>query len=297
MPLKSPDPQTSVLLWHWQAHWSSLLAIAVQLLVLGWYLRAARRVAASGRYWSLYRTGAFVLGLAVVAYAVEGGVAQYDRDNFSAHVVQLLLLVDVAPSLLACGAPIRLALQGSSSRTSARVLRALHSRPARVLTHPLVAFAISGATMYLYFLTPLYRWSESHPVILSYVDLQFLVVGCLLWWVVVARDALPKAPTFGMRFALVFMGIPVNAYLGLAVASVAAPLYPAANSLADTQSGGNVLWGLAEVFIVAALAFLFVDWAREEERKAVRADRQLDAALATARPPVAATAEPSTGGN
>jgi cytochrome c oxidase assembly factor CtaG len=93
---------------------------------------------------------------------------------------------------------------------------------------------------------------------------------------------------FGMRFVLVLLLIPFNLALGLAVASVTQPLYPAGNNLADTQQGGNVLVGLAEVLVVAALALLFVEWAREEERGALRNDRQLDAALSAARAAVAA---------
>jgi cytochrome c oxidase assembly factor CtaG len=297
VPVKSPDPQTSVLLFHWQTHWTSFVAIALQLVVLAWYVRGARRVTGSGRYWSPWRTGGFVLGLAVVAYAVEGGLAQYDRDNFSAHVVQLLLLIDVGPPLLASGAPIRLALQSSPRRTNALVMGVLHSRAARVFGNPLLALAIASASMYLYFLTPLYSWSEGHPAFLAYVDLHFLLVGCLLWWVIVSRDVLPKAPGFGMRFALVFLAVPVNAFLGLAVASESKPLYPVANTLTDTQAGGNVLWGLAEIFIVCGLVYLFVEWAREEERKAVRADRQLDAALAAARAVVATSAETNASRN
>jgi putative membrane protein len=280
--LKSPDPQASALFFNWQVHWTSLLAIALQLLVLGWYLRSARRLAALDRRWSVPRTASFVIGLAVVAYAVEGGIAYYERVNFTTHVVQLLLLTDVAPPLLAAGAPIRLALQ-SSRRANAGLVRALHSPVARAVSQPLVAFAIATATLYVYFLTPVYGWSEAHPTFLAYVDLQFLLVGCLLWWVVIARDAMPSTCGFGMRFALVFLSVPFNAYLGLAVGSETRPLYPAGNTLVDTQAGGNVLWGLAELFIVGGLVFLFVEWAREEERKAVRADRQLDAALAAAR--------------
>jgi cytochrome c oxidase assembly factor CtaG len=86
-----------------------------------------------------------------------------------------------------------------------------------------------------------------------------------------------------MRFVLVLVQIPFDAALGLVIAMATKPFYPAGNTLADTQNGGNVLLGLAEVLIVAVLALLFVEWAREEERKAVLADRQLDAALEAAR--------------
>jgi len=138
-------------------------------------------------------------------------------------------------------------------------------------------------TMFVFFLTPVYGFSERHPLLQTYLLLHFLLAGCLFWWPMVGKDLLPRRFGFGTRFVLVFLSVPFNAVLGLVIAGVGRPLYPAGNTLADTQSGGNVLWGLLEVFTVAALALLFVQWAREEERKAVRVDRQLDAALAVAR--------------
>ena len=283
MLLKSPDPQPHVLALNWQDHWTSLLAIVIELAACAWYLTSVRRLSSRGRSWPVLRVVSFLAGMAAVAYAVEGGIAQYQTDNFTARVVQILLLVDIAPPFLALGAPVRLALQSSQGKAHTVLRRVLRSRPVRAVTQPLVAFAIITVSMYIYFLTPLYSWCARHPAVLAYVDLHFLVAGWLLCWVVVARDALPRPPRTGMRFALVLLSIPSNAYLGLAIASATKPLFPAGNTLADTRAGGNILWALAEVFIVAALSLMFVEWAKEEERKAIRADRQLDAALAAAR--------------
>ena len=143
-------------------------------------------------------------------------------------------------------------------------------------------------SMFVYFLSPLYQLSEQHPLLLALVHLYLVLVGLLLWVLIVGQDGLPRRLSFGPRFVLVLLLIPFNLALGLAVASVTQPLYPAGNTLADTQQGGNVLLGLAEVLIVAALALLFVEWAREEERSAKRNDRQLDAALAAARATIGA---------
>lgn len=279
----SPDPQASVLLFGWQTHWTSLVALVVQLSVLAWYLTSTRRLGALGRSWSWLRTASFVVGVLVTVYATLGGIAHYQQRNFTTHVIQLLLLIDVAPPMLAMGAPLTLALQSSPRRVSAALFDVLHGGSARALTHPLVAFTLAMGTMYAYLLSPLYALSERHPVFLAYVHLQFFLVGCVLWWLVVGRDAMPRRLGVGMRFVLVLVQIPFDAGIGLAVATATKPLYPAGNTLADTQNGGNVLLGLAEVLIVAVLALLFVEWAREEERKAVRADRQLDAALAATR--------------
>ena len=283
MPVKSPDPRTGVLLFTWQTHWVSFVALLVQLVVLAWYLTSARRVAARAGRWSVFRTLCFVVGVLVLAYATEGGIAHYQTSNFTAHVVQVLLLVDVGPPLLALGAPITLALQSSSRHTAATLVRVLRSGPVQVVSRPIVAFVISMGSMFVYFLTPLYRVSEQHPLLLALVQLYLVLTGLLLWVLIVGQDGLPRRLSFGMRFVLVLLLVPFNLALGLAVASVTQPLYPAGNTLADTQQGGNVLLGLAEVLVVAALALIFVEWAREEERGAIRNDRQLDAALAAAR--------------
>jgi putative membrane protein len=257
---KSPQLQPSALVLDWQANWVSLVALLVEVALVVWYLRAVSRVKRSGRAWPPTRTASFVLGMAVAAYAVEGGIARYQRDNFTAHVVQLLLLVDIVPPLLALGVPLRLALQVLRGRRGAAM-----------------------TVMYVDFLTPLYAASERGPASLGLVDLLFVAAGCFMWWPLVGRDALARPAGFGLRFLALFASVPFNAFLGVTVAGTGKAFYPAGNTLADTRSGGNVLWGLAEVLVVAAFALLFVEWAREEERKAQRADRQLDAALAAAR--------------
>lgn len=277
MHLESPSPTTSFLVTGWQTHWSSLLALALQLAVVAGYVVEVKRLARAGVRWPPLRTALFVLGMAVVAYAFEGGVSVYDRDNFTVHVVQLLLLVDIAPPLLAYGAPARLVAQAPGP-FQAGARRLVSSRALRALTNPLVVFVVYMATMYAYFLSPVYRFSVSHPAFLTYVQVQFLLSGALMWWVVVGRDALPRPLRFGPRFALVVAAVPFIAYLGVALGDVQAPLYPAANTLHDTRSGGDVLWGLAEIFVVVMLAYLFVEWAREEERRALAADERLESA-------------------
>ena len=160
------------------------------------------------------------------------------------------------------GRPSNPRLAVVSRRVSAALFAALHSRTVRALSNPLAALILSMGTMYVYFLTPLYRFSEEHPVFLAYVHLQFFLAGCALWWLVVGRDALARRLGVGMRFVLVLVQAPCDAALGLVIAMATKAFYPAGNTLADTQTGGNVLLGLAEVLIVAVLALMFVEWAR-----------------------------------
>ena len=304
MLVKSPDPKAVVLLFHWQATWVGLVVLATSVAVLVWYWRATRRLGrlrtglegSRPRKWSPYTSASFAVGVLIVAYVFDGGIAHYQRDNFTTHAVQLLLLFYVAPPLLAGGAPLRLALVTSRGGTERVLAEALHSRPAKVLSHPLVGFVAAVATLYAYLLTPVYAASERHPLLLAYAQVQVLVVGSLLWWAVVGRDALPRALGFGWRFGLVFGSIPFVGFLGVGIAAATSPLYPAGNTLVDTHQGGNVFWGLGVLFVVAMATYLFVEWAREEQQRAEQGDRQLDAALAVARSVALPTEEAGAAG-
>jgi putative membrane protein len=295
MHLKSPTPTTSFLVTGWQTHWASLVALALELAVVAWYLSMVRRVVAAGARWPLVRSVVFVLGMLVVAYGFEGGLAVYDRDNFTAHVVQLFLLVDIAPPLLAFGAPVRLGAQAPSV-LQPLALWCARSRLVAVATHPVVVFAAYVLTLYVYFLTPVYQFSMLHPAFLGYVQVQFLISGVLMWSVVIGRDALARQVGFGRRFVMVFAAIPLLAYLGIVMSGLQSPLYPAANTLHDTRTGGGALWALTEVFVVAMVAYLFVEWARDEERRALASDQRITSAMAgPQRPPQRVAEEPEQG--
>jgi putative copper resistance protein D len=279
---KSPAPQTAALVTGLHLDWLTALALVAQVLAMALYLVGTRRLSARGRRWPATQTAAFAVGLVVTAYATEGGIARYQVDNFTLHVVQSLLLFDVAAPLLAFGAPLRLAIQ-AGGRGRGVALAAARSRWLGLLTRPPVAFLAYIGTLYVYFLSPLFAAAARHPVLLEYLQLQMLVTGVVLWSVVAGRDSLPRQVGYGARFALVLLGIPFFAFLGIYLGGVARPLYAAANTLHDTRSGGDVLWALSEIAVVAGLAYLFVEWAREEERRALRSDRQLEAALLAAR--------------
>ncbi len=279
----SPPVRMGTLLTAWQHDWAVFLAAAGELLAVGWYLWSLRRLAARGRRWPAGRVVAFVAGLVVVVVAIQSGLASYDDTNFTAHVVQHLLLMNLAPPLLALGAPVTLALQSSRRATTTRLLKVLHSAPARFVTHPGVAAVMTVATMYAYFLTPLYRLSLEHPLLHYYMHVHFLLAGCLYWWPIVGTDVLPRRWGHGAKMLLLFAAIPWSSFLGIAILSTTSPIAPA-HTLSDTRTGGGLLWAASELFTAAFLLVVFADWARADLRQAARNDRRLAAADRAAAP-------------
>jgi putative copper resistance protein D len=256
------------------------------------YLYGAWRMRQRGDHWGIGRTAAWLTGLLVIAYATCGGVAVYDTTLFSAHGVQHMLLATVAPIPLALGAPVTLALRTLPLRGRRVLLSVLHSKPAEILTFPLVGFALLIVSMYGLYFTSLYGQSLQSPALHALVHVHFLVVGCLFYWPIIGIDPLPgRLPHWG-RLLLLFITFPVHALFGLTLMTYtkvfAANWYSmldrpwGTSALTDQQNGGGIMWASGE--LVGALVFvaLFIQWSRDEDRKARRDDRRLDRTEGTA---------------
>src|SRR5579884_4131648 len=134
--------------WQWR-FWPADVALAVIIAVGAVYLWGVRRLHARRRRWPVRRAASFGAGLVVMVVAVMSGVASYDTSVFTVHVIQHLMLMMVAPPLLAMGAPVTLALQASSRPTQTGLLAVLRSSPVAVISMPLVAAGLYYAAMYV----------------------------------------------------------------------------------------------------------------------------------------------------
>lgn len=289
----SPAVSLHTLLTAWQTDALAFVALAVELLLAGWYVRAAQRLRARGRRWSSWRTASFLSGTVLVVLAAQSGLASYDDSVFTVHVVQHLVLMNFAPILYALGAPMTLALQASSRRTQTVLLRILHHPVVEVLTHPAVVVTMASATMIVYFLTPLYQLSLEHPLLHDYTHLHFLVSGALYWWLVVGLDPSRWHLAHPRKLAMLAVGIPVSAILGVALTGARASVAPLFHTVADTHTGGSILWVAGELTTLVAMGIVVGQWMRYEERAALRADRRADAEDAAA---VAASGAPAGAG-
>src|SRR5689334_18236021 len=110
--------------WQFAPLVSAALAVAGAAYLAGAW-RVGRRHPA--RPWPRRRTLAFLLGLAVIAIAVQSSAGAYDDVLFSAHMVQHLLLIMAAPPLLVYGRPVTLLLHATRNPVHTRVKRVLRS--------------------------------------------------------------------------------------------------------------------------------------------------------------------------
>jgi putative membrane protein len=192
----------------------------------------------------------------------------------------------VAPLLLVLGAPVTLALQAGSRPTQQKILRVLHSVPARVVTHSLSAWVLFGGTIVVLYFTQLYELSLRIEWVHAAVHAHFVVAGCLFLGHVVGLDPIPGALGYGARLLYVMVLLPFHTFVGVALLTantvIAADWYEhvertwGASPLSDQRTGAGLLWISGELFGVLAIGLVVRQWMRAEERAAARHDRRLD---------------------
>jgi cytochrome c oxidase assembly factor CtaG len=266
----------SVLLGGFQTASASLGADAALLLCAVLYLHGVARLRQRGRQWRATWAASFCAGLVVVFIAVGSGLAAYDDDNFTAHVVQHVLLMMVAAPLLVLGRPLTLILQSAPRRIQgplARLLRAL----AGSRTAALLVFVLFFGAMWAYFLTPLYGLSIRHPVLHYGAHVAFLLLGVSYFQLALSPERKARGDRF-RQVATLVAGMPVEMYLGFTLHALDHSLGQGTTT-ASVRAGGAVFWWLTMLVSGFTLAVLIWQWLAEDERLARRHDALVETDL------------------
>jgi putative membrane protein len=275
----SPPIDLHTIITDWQGGLFAVGVAVALIAIAAWYLLAVRRLEARGRHWSPWRTTSFLVALVTVGFALDGSVATLANFSFTAHVIQHLLLMVVAPPLAALGAPMTLLLQTSRRRTKRGALRALRSRPFRVVSSPVPVFFLYYLSMYAFFLSGAIGYAMTHMWLMDLINLGFLAGATLFWWPMVGIDPSPGAEMgHGMKIINLLIGIPIESFLGIALMTMTTPVAPM-YSLASTHTGGAVLWAATDLASLIGIIPIYLGWVRADARAARRIDARLDAGL------------------
>lgn len=256
------------------------------------------------------QAAAFAAGLAAVALALASPLDTLAHALFAAHMAQHMVLVLVAAPLLVLGAP-GLPLAVSLTPGWRRRLGRLRHHPAthaarRLLTRPMVAWAVHVGTLWVWHLPGPYQAALAGDAVHAAEHASFLGTAVLFWWVVLSRQGrrrlgpdrgrsgrgrgrltaarhaeIASGPGFAVLylFAAALQGSALGALLTLAPA----PLYPlqaaaappwGPTPLADQQLAGLVMWIPADLVYLGAAGTLFMGWLLSLERASPRHPRQ-----------------------
>jgi len=256
------------------------------------YLAGAIKLARRKDHWPVMRTVSWVLGVVVVMWCTNSGLAEYASVSVTFHMVQHMTLAMLAPILLVMGAPATLALRAlSPSHGNERGPREwlvwlLHSKITGFLTNPFLVLFLYITTLYGLYLTPAFGWLMGSHVGHIGMTVHFIASGYLFYWVLIGIDPRPKPLPYWARLLMLLVGMAVHAFLAVVLMMSSQPLAPewygivrptwVTDPLADSLTGGQVAWALAEVPGLIVLIAIAMQWARSDDREATRRDRAAD---------------------
>jgi len=252
-------PRTEAVLrwsdWTWDPPIVMGLALSAAL-----YLRAERRFPPRGRQPLYFWAGLLTLALALLS-PLDRGAAYL----FTLHMAQHMLLLLVAPPLLALGTP-------------PGVLGWLYQRPPlwrvlRTAWSPIPAFLAFNGVLVFWHLPFAYDATLRYAWVHAVEHLSFIAAGLMFWGVIVSpAPKLVRAP-LGLRFGLVVAADVINFLVGFTLVFAGRPLYRAYTEVprlwgltpqADLQLGGALMWTMGQMmYAIPVLILLNVLLRRE----------------------------------
>ncbi len=266
----------------WRLDPTILLPLALYAGVYLWRFGQVRREA-GGRGAGPGRLLAFAAAVIVIFAAVASPLdALGERYLFSAHMVQHILLGDIAPLL------VLLALSRVIMRPATRRLVGLERALGR-LAHPATGIVLWLGLIYLWHVPALYDAALRNPALHALEHASFFTAGLALWW--------PLIQPVPMRHRLTGLG--GLAYIGIAKAGLAAlglylvwsssvaydfyatvPRIWGLSAIEDQNVGGAIMMVEQSIVLVLTFFVVFVRMLGQSEEDERRRERLEDAAAA-----------------
>lgn len=271
----------------WTPNPPVLLTIA---LLAAAYLLGVAALHRRGIGWAPARTLCFVVGgLGSIGLVGLSVIAVYADTLFWARALQNLILVMLTPMFLALGAPLTLLREVLPRRARAMAGTVLHSRPARVLTFPpVVTLALVVPPLVLYF-SPLYAQTLRSSLVSGLVGTGLVVAGFVYCWSRLQVDPVPRPGSYLVTMWITLVEVLVDAALGLTLwlgPLIATGYYVAVarnwgpDMRTDQHIGAGILWIGGDIVGLPFLATVIARMTKQDERRAVEIDAELDAAEA-----------------
>ncbi len=273
----------------WRMDW---LWVAFAALAGAAYIAGLLKLRKRGDKWSVLRSISWFVGLLALIYITSGGPAVYGAVLFSAHMVEHMALMAIAPLFLALGSPISLALQALTPRGDGTrgirewILVLVHSKYSKLVTHPLFAAANFSGSLILFYYSPAFNFAMRYHVGHELMIIHFTLVGYIFIQSMIGADPLPSRAPFPLRLLLLLATMAFHAFFGVSLMMATGLLSGeyfgnmgrpwGDGALVDQQTAGGIAWGVGEIPTLAIAMGVAYMWSKSDARETKRSDRAAD---------------------
>ena len=256
------------------------LPLAGILLTGALYARGYVAIARRSRGLGPRSAACFFAGLAALTIAVAPPLAGLSHLLLSAHMIQHLLLMAVAPPLLVCGRPAQV-LWAAASPALRHRLHGLGKLPplraaARAGRSALVVVPLSVVALWAWHAPALYQAALRNEAVHAAEHLCLFGTALALWRLAVGA---PARNRHGQALLSMFVSGLAGAALGAVLTFSATVLYPAYGSgprtwgltpLEDQQLAGSIMWVPPALLSLATMVALAHAWLADAERRSAQ---------------------------
>lgn len=239
------------------------LEMAPLLIAAVLYAKRASTLAGKGRPVPLWRQLCFAGGLLMIVAALISPIGHLSEELVIAHMVEHLMIGDLASLLLVLGLTGPLLQPVLAIKLFDRL---------RVLAHPLLAFPLWLANFYLWHVPALYDAAYGGAALHAVEHTTFIFFGCLMWMPVFGPLPKPQWFTAGWKVGYVIAVRFSGAVLGNVLMWSGTVLYPkyaageaywGISPVADQSTAGVVMMIEGTFLALGVLGWVFFEAARE----------------------------------
>ena len=250
------------------------LQVVPTVLLAALYGRRVRTLRARGTDVPGWRIALFAIGIGLLFIALVTPIHSLGEQLFSFHMLQHVLLGDLAPLALLAG------LTGPILRPVLAFLYRL-----RALANPFVALPLWAVNLYLWHLPYLYDAAVRHDSVHALEHLCFFTGGAIMWLPVLETVPAPEWFGTGAKLGYIALVRVVETVLGNVFFWAGSVFYAVyahrqrlwgLSPLEDQGIAGAVMMIEGSIVTLVALAWLFLRMAGEGELRQQLLERGLD---------------------
>jgi cytochrome c oxidase assembly factor CtaG len=276
-----------------ESFWAPAALILAALVYLWGWVRIRRHEHDNVKGW---HAASFLFGLLFIWIAMASPLAALDHEMLTAHMVQHLLLMTLAPPLILLGMPRKPLVHGQLQRLLEAIGRPLRSAPMQqigtVVTHPALCWFAAAGTLVVWHIPSVFMLGLRSQMWHGIEQASFLVTGLLFWWPVVQPwPNVSKWPESSMLLYLFLATLPCDILSGFLVFCdrVVYPVFLSSphsfglSGLEDQQCAGALMWTcVTVVYVIAAAIFAarLLSPHRSEEQSILQFDSERSAVRA-----------------
>ncbi|MGA2369116.1 MAG: cytochrome c oxidase assembly protein [Candidatus Korobacteraceae bacterium] len=279
-------PVSQAVLLSWSVPPAATLALILTALVYlrGWVLMRQARVP----FVPLWRAVSFLLGLLSLWIALASPLDTFSGFVLTAHMLQHMMLMMLAPPLILLGAPVIPLVRGSPTFAAREFAGPflnwrIANRVGDALTHPIVALLLMGTVMFAWHTPRLYELALASSSWHQVEHACFFLASLVFWWPVIQPwPSHARWPRWAVVPYLLVADLENTALSAILVFSdrLLYPSYDAVprlfgfSALHDQAAAGAIMWVMGSLAFVLPAIVIAVQCLQSNRRPALASDRK-----------------------